>query len=128
MGPPTEPTRLEGGGKMITAMTTMKKWQDEYLTRMASVEEPVVKVTGEAVKAVAQYIPARPHWAFLDQVPTMTEFVENQLKFRQRVVDEQTVFVRKLMKALSQAKASPAPKARTSQKASPVRRIRAKAA
>jgi hypothetical protein len=117
---------------MTTAMTTMKKWQDEYLTRMARVEEPVLKVTGKTVEAVAQYIPERPHWAFLDQVPTMTEIIESQLKFRQRVVDEQTVFVRKLMKALSQAKASPAPKAhattRDGRKASPVRRVPAKAA
>jgi hypothetical protein len=54
------------------------------------------------------------------------------LKFRQRVVDEQTVFVRKLMKTLSQAKAGPAPKAhaaaRNGRKAAPVRRVAAKAA
>ena len=117
---------------MTTAMTTIKKWQDEYLTRMARVEEPVLKVTGKTVEAVAPYIPARPHWAFLDQVPTMTEIVDSQLKFRQRVVAEQTAFVRKLMKTMTPAKASPAPKAhaaaRDSRKASPVRRVTAKAA
>ncbi|MEP7113425.1 MAG: hypothetical protein ABI862_09190 [Ilumatobacteraceae bacterium] len=109
---------------MTTAMTTMKKWQDEYLATMIRVEEPVLKVTGKAVEAVGQYVPAMPHWAFLDQVPTMTEIVDSQLKFNQRVVAEQTAFVRKLMKTMTPAKASPAPRA----KAAPVRRVRAAAA
>jgi hypothetical protein len=34
------------------------------------------------------------------KMPTMTELVDNQLKFRKRLVDEQTTFVRKLMKAM----------------------------
>ena len=117
---------------MTTAMTTIKKWQDELLATMTRVEEPVLKFTGKAVEAVGDYVPARPHWAFLDQVPTMTEIVDNQLKFRQRVVAEQTAFVRKLMKTMTPAKASPAPKAhvaaRAGHKASPVRRVPARAA
>ncbi len=110
------PQRLEGGGGMTTAMTTIKKWQDAYLTGIARVEEPVVKFTGKAMEAVADYVPAQPHWAFLDQVPTMTEFVDSQLKFRRRVVDEQAVFVRNLMKAMTPAKAQHTPKA-------PVKRV-----
>jgi hypothetical protein len=96
---------------MTTAMTTMKKWQDAYLTGITRVEEPVVKFTGKAMEAVGGYVPARPQWAFLDQVPTMTEFVDSQLKFRRRVVDEQAVFVRNLVKAMTPAKAQHAPKA-----------------
>ncbi|MGD9704518.1 MAG: hypothetical protein AB7Q42_18985 [Acidimicrobiia bacterium] len=88
---------------MTAAMTTMKKWQDEYMTFVARVEEPVVRYTGRAVEAVAEYVPERPAWAFLDQVPTMTELVDNQLKFRKRVVDEQAAFVRKMMKAMHPA-------------------------
>ncbi len=116
---------------MTTAMTTMKKWQDEYLTRVARVEEPVVKFTGKAMAAVAEYVPARPQWAFLDQVPTMTEFVDNQLKFRRRVVDEQAVFVRNLMKAMTPAKTKHQPKApatRVASKVSPARRAGVRAA
>ena len=117
---------------MTTAMTTMKKWQDDYLATMIRVEEPVVKVTGRAAEAVGQYVPERPHWAFLEQVPTMTEIVDSQLKFNQRVVAEQTAFVRRLMKAMTPAKAHPAPKAhaakRVATKRAPARRTRAAAA
>ena len=88
---------------MTAAMTTVKKWQDGYMTIVARVEEPVVRYTGRAAEAVAPYVPERPGWAFLDQVPTMTEFVDNQLKFRKRVVDEQAAFVRKVMKAMHPA-------------------------
>ena len=117
---------------MTTAMTTMKKWQDEYLATMIRVEEPVVKVAGRAAEAVGQYVPERPHWAFLEQVPTMTEIVDSQLKFNQRVVAERAAFVRKLMKAMTPAKAHAAPKARSAKrvatKRTPARRTRAAAA
>jgi len=95
---------------MTTTMTTMKKWQDEYLKRVARVEEPVLEFTGKAAQAVAEYVPERPHWAFLERVPTMTEFVESQLTFRRRVVDEQAAFIRKMMKAMTPAKAKHQPK------------------
>ena len=117
---------------MTTAMTTMKQWQDEYLTMMARVEEPVVRFTGKAMDSIAEYVPKRPHWAFLDEVPTMTEFVDSQLKFRSRIVDEQTAFVRRLMKAMSPAPMRLEPKEpvakRVVGKRSPVRRVGVKAA
>ena len=85
---------------MTTAMTTMKELQDKYMTLMTRVEEPVVKYAGKAAESVAEYVPEMPSWSFLDQVPTITEVVEAQLKFRKRVVDEQAAFVRKMMKAM----------------------------
>jgi hypothetical protein len=116
---------------MTTVMTTMKKWQDQYLTTMARVEEPVVKYTSKAVEAIADYVPERPEWAFLDQVPTMTEFVDSQLKFRRRVVDEQAAFVRKVMKAMDPLMRAE-PKAHVAKrpvaKTSPVRRVGVRAA
>ena len=78
----------------------MKSWQDEYLRLMTRWEEPVVRFTGKAAESAAEYVPERPSWAFLDEVPGITEFVDNQLKFRRRVVDEQAAFVRKMMKAM----------------------------
>ncbi len=96
---------------MTTVMTTTKKWQDEYLTMLARAEEPVVRFTGKAVEAIAKYVPERPQWAFLDEVPTVTDFVDSQLKFRARVVDEQAAFVRRLMKAMSPALTRLEPKA-----------------
>jgi hypothetical protein len=89
--------------RVTAAMTTVKKWEDEYMTIVARIEEPVVRYTGRAAEAVAPYVPDRPGWAFLDQVPTLTELVDNQLKFRKRVVDEQAAFVRKVMKAMHPA-------------------------
>ncbi len=116
---------------MTTVMTTMKKWQDEYLTTMARVEEPVVKYTAKAVEAIADYVPERPEWAFLDQMPNMSEFVDSQLKFRKRVVDEQAAFVRKLMKAvdpLMRAEPKTPAAKRTVGKTSPVRKVGVRAA
>ena len=117
---------------MTTAMTTMKKWQDQYLTMMARVEEPVVRFTGKATETIADYVPERPQWSFLEQVPTVTEFVDSQLKFRKRVVDEQAAFVRKIMKAMSPALAKVEPKVpaakRVVGKTAPVRRVGVRAA
>ena len=117
---------------MTTAMTTTKKWQDQYLSTMARVEEPIVRFTAKAAEAIAGYVPERPEWAFFDQLPTMTELVDSQLKFRKQLVDEQAAFVRKLMKATSPATTRPAPKTPTAKKvvgkASPSRRVGVKAA
>ena len=117
---------------MTTVMTNIKKLQDGYLARMARVEEPIVRVTGRVAGSVADYVPARPQWAFLDEVPTLTEFVDSQLKFRRRVVDHQAAFVRKLMKAMHPALLRLEPKApgakRVPRKASAVGRIGVKAA
>jgi hypothetical protein len=116
---------------MTTAMTTIKKWQDDYLTMLARVEEPVVTYTGKAMEAIADYVPERPQWAFLNQVPTLTELVDSQLKFRTRVVDEQAAFVRKVMKAIyptSTRVEQKAPAAKQSGKPSPVRKVGVKAA
>jgi len=121
---------------MTTAITTIKKWQDAYMTRIARIEEPAVRYTAKASEAVADYIPERPHWAFLDEVPTVTEFVDSQLKFRRRVVDEQAAFVRKLLKAMQPALSKLEPKAapkqsatrRASTKRPAHRRIESKAA
>ena len=88
---------------MSTMLTTMKEWQERYLKTVARVEEPVVRFTGKAAESVVRYVPERPDWAFLDSLPTMTEFVENQLKFRKQIVDEQAAFARKLIKAMHPA-------------------------
>lgn len=84
---------------MTAAMTTLKEWEDRYIDLMGRVEEPIVEYTGRVAESVAEYVPERPEWELLEKVPTMTELVDNGLKFRKRVVDEQAKFVRKLMKA-----------------------------
>ncbi len=82
----------------MDTMTTMTKWQDQYFTMVKKVEEPVLKFAGEMADRVARYVPERP--TFLTSMPTMTEVVDNQLKFRRRMVDEQAMFVHKMLKAM----------------------------
>jgi hypothetical protein len=117
---------------MTTVMTTMTKWQDDYLAMMARVEEPVVRFTGRATESVAKYVPERPEWAFLDRVPTLTAVVDSQVKFRRRVVDEQAAFVRKMMKAmhpvLARLEPKPVPVKRADARPTPIRRAARKAA
>jgi hypothetical protein len=84
---------------MTAAMTTLKEWEDRYMDLVERIEEPVLEYTGRVADTVAEYVPERPSWEVLDRLPTLTEFVDHQLKFRKRVVDEQAAFVRKLMKA-----------------------------
>jgi hypothetical protein len=84
-------------------MSTIKSWQDGYMTLSARLEQPVVRFVARASESIAEYVPERPQWAFLDAMPTVSEFVDNQLKFRRRVVDEQATFVRSLMKAMQPA-------------------------
>ena len=79
-------------------MTTLKKVQDEYFTLVKRVEEPIVRYTGEMADSMARFVPERPD--FMAKWPTVTELVDNQLKFRKRFVDEQTAFIRKMMKAM----------------------------
>ena len=105
-------------------MSTIVSWQDRYLELVKRIEAPLLRSTGRAAEALAEYVPERPHWAVLDEVPSVHELVENQLKFRRRVVDEQAAFVRKLVKAMEPALERIEPRA----PAAPVRRVRGKAA
>ena len=70
----------------METMQTLEKWQDEFLTMMKKVETPVVRFTGERAETMARVLPDRP--AFMTHLPSMTELVDNQLKFRRRLVDE----------------------------------------
>jgi hypothetical protein len=89
--------------QMTTVMTSLKKYQDDFLQGAERVEEPIVRYTGEFAERVAPYVPERPEWAFLAKVPTVSELVDFQLKFTKRVVDHQVVFVRKMLKAMEPA-------------------------
>lgn len=83
---------------MSTMMTTIKKWQDGYLNLIKRTEEPVVRVTGDVSESMVRFVPERP--AFMAEMPTVTELVDSQLRFRKRIVDEQAAFVRKMLKAM----------------------------
>lgn len=82
----------------MDTMTTIKKWEDEYFTLAKKVEEPVVRYTGRMAETAAQYVPERP--GFMAEMPTMHQLVDNSLKFRGRMVDEQATFVRRVLYAM----------------------------
>lgn len=94
----------------MSTMTTLSRWEDEVFTFTKKVETPVVRYTGEMADNVAKYVPTRP--SFMAKMPTMGEMVEHGLKLRKRMVDEQALFVRKMMKAMDPvfAKFETAPK------------------
>jgi hypothetical protein len=103
-------------------MLTIEKWQTDYLDFIKRVEEPVVRFTGRMAGTVAPYVAEKP--AALRSMPAVTEFVESALKFRKQMVDQQTLFVRHLMKAMhpviekfdAESVATPAPKPRMERK------------
>jgi len=107
----------------MDTMTTLKKWQDEYFTMVQRVEKPVVRFVGERADTVARYVPERPE--FMAKLPTMATLVDDQLKFRKRLVDEQAAFVRSLMKAMHpmmvKLDAMPTPVVHTTAKQQPTR-------
>jgi hypothetical protein len=82
----------------VTVMTNIKERQDSYFTRIKKIEESMLEFADERAETFARFVPERP--AFLAEMPTAAEFVENQLKFRKRFVDEQIAFTRKMVKAL----------------------------
>jgi hypothetical protein len=97
---------------MMDTMTRFTKLQDDWFDMMKRVEQPVVRTTGQLAERMARYTPPRP--AFMETVPRMTEVVDNGLKFRKRMVDEQAMFARHMIKAmgpvLTKLDAAPAPK------------------
>jgi len=82
----------------MTAMLTMQKFEDGYFDTAKRVEQPVLQYTGKFAEAVAKYVPPRP--AFMASMPRMTEVIDDTLKFRKRIIDEQALFVRHFLKAM----------------------------
>lgn len=82
----------------MDTMLTLKQWQDQYFTFAKKVQEPVVHFTGRMADTVARFVQPRP--AFMAEMPKSHDVVDNGLKFRKRLVDEQAQFVRQMMKAM----------------------------
>jgi hypothetical protein len=108
---------------MSTMLTAMQEWQDEFFELVDRLEEPVVKVAGEIAESVADYVPQRPAWPFVEQLPTVSELVEFQVAFTTRFVDQQAAFVRSVMKAvqptLAKVEAMPVAEPKTRKAATP---------
>lgn len=82
----------------MSAMTTMKTWEDKYFETVKKFEQPVLRVTGRVAERVAAYVPARP--AFMADVPTAAELVEFTIKLRKRQVETSAQFAKAMLKAV----------------------------
>jgi hypothetical protein len=88
-----EATRREHG--------TRKDWQDQYFTLVKRVETPLLETTARVVARLVELLPERP--AFLAQLPRAHDLraaVDTGVTFRKRVVEEQTLFARRMLKTL----------------------------
>ena len=83
---------------MTTMLETVEKFEDRAFDQVKQAEEPVLRFARETSDSLARFVPQRP--AFMADMPKLTEIVESQLKFRKRLVDEQTRFARKMVKAM----------------------------
>ena len=84
---------------MTTMMENVEKFEDRSLEQMKKAEEPVLRFAHDMSERMARFVPERP--SFLSEMPLMADFVESQLKFRKRFVDEQLRCARKMMKAMN---------------------------
>lgn len=105
-----------------TFKSTVQEWQDEFFDLIERVQEPVVRLTGDAADSLAEYVPEAPAWPFLAQLPTVNDLVEYQIAFTTRFVEHQAAYTRSLVKSLSPVLA------RTEPKAAPARKPRRAAA
>ena len=109
----------------MTMMTTIKDWQDDYFDFVKKVEEPMLKFADERADDLAKYVPERP--SFMGELPKTVEFVEMQLKFRKRFVDEQIAFTRKMIKAMHpvfvKLDTAPKPEPKAAPKAAPKAKV-----
>ncbi|MCB0997727.1 MAG: hypothetical protein R2713_10845 [Ilumatobacteraceae bacterium] len=84
---------------MSTRRTPITKdWQERWFTFMERLETPVVRTTARMAGRMADYVPERP--ARLASMPKVHDLVDDGLTFRRRLVDEQTEFVRSMVKAM----------------------------
>ena len=83
---------------MSTMMDNVEKFEDRSLDELERVEDPFLRFTHDMSERMARYVPERP--SFMYDLPLMADVVEGQLRFRQRFVDQQLRFARKMMKAM----------------------------
>ncbi|MBK9178652.1 MAG: hypothetical protein IPM45_03575 [Acidimicrobiales bacterium] len=85
---------------MTPLMQSMVNMEEELLDLLDRVEEPIVSVVGTVAEAVADYIPERPAWPFLSELPTLTQLVDNGSSFAHKLVTHETEYAKALVKAM----------------------------
>jgi hypothetical protein len=84
-----------------TRETHGRTWQDEYFTFVKRIEAPVLRTTTQFATRFAELVPGRP--AFLAPMPkahAVRDAMDTGFTFRKRMVEEQTMFARRMMKAI----------------------------
>ncbi|MCX6520332.1 MAG: hypothetical protein NTZ21_06690 [Actinobacteria bacterium] len=84
-----------------TRDTHGRTWQDEYFTFVKRIEAPVLRTTTQLATRFADLVPGRP--AFLAPMPkahAVRDVMDTGFTFRKRMVEEQTMFARRMMKAI----------------------------
>ncbi len=84
-----------------THETHERTWQDEYFTFVKRIEAPVLRTTTQLATRFAELVPGRP--AFLAPMPkahAVRDVMDTGFTFRKRMVEEQTMFARRMMKAI----------------------------
>lgn len=84
-----------------TRETHGRTWQDEYFTFVKRIEAPVLRTTTQLATRFAELVPGRP--AFLAPMPkahAVRDVMDTGFTFRKRMVEEQTMFARRMMKAI----------------------------
>ncbi len=85
---------------MTPLMQSLVNMEDEVLDLLDRVEEPIVSVVGTVTEAVADYVPERPAWPFLAELPTLAQLVDNGSSFAHKLVTHETDFAKALVKAM----------------------------
>ncbi len=97
----THPTTHETHETHETRDTHGRTWQDEYFTFVKRIEAPVLRTTTQFATRFAELVPGRP--AFLAPMPkahAVRDVMDTGFTFRKRMVEEQTMFARRMMKAI----------------------------
>lgn len=84
-----------------TAAHAARTWQDEYFRFVKRIEAPVLRTTTRMAERFAEIVPTRP--ALLAPMPkahAVRDVMDTGFTFRKRVVEEQTMFARRMMKAI----------------------------
>jgi hypothetical protein len=101
-------------------LETVKQLEDQAISALESVQEPVLGYVSKAVGQVDSFLPAdRPTLPLVDQLPDVTAVIDNAFGFAQRVLKNQHTFAKALAEAVAPlyAPAKPVAKPKSAPKA-----------
>jgi hypothetical protein len=76
---------------------SVKRMEDDLFEVIETAETPMVASMASVADAFADYVPVRPAWPIVSELPTLTELVDD---FTTRLVTQQGEFVRRLVRAV----------------------------